>query len=30
MAYQQEPDTIIWLVLADGTLMSCTLDRDQA
>lgn len=30
MAYQQEPDTIIWAVLADGTLISCTLDRDQS
>jgi hypothetical protein len=30
MAYQQEPDTIIWAVLADGTLISCTIDRDQA
>lgn len=29
MAYQQEPDLLLWLVLADGTLLSCTLDRDQ-
>lgn len=30
MAYQQEPDQLMWLVLGDGTLVSCTLDRDQA
>jgi hypothetical protein len=29
MAYQQSPDSIVWLVLGDGTLVSCTLDRDQ-
>lgn len=29
MAYQQEPDGIMWLVLGDGTLVSCTLDRVQ-
>lgn len=29
MAYQQEPDQLLWLALADGTLVSCTLDRDQ-
>jgi hypothetical protein len=30
MAYQQEPDGIVWLVLGDGTLASCTLDREQS
>lgn len=29
MAYQQEPDQLMWMVLGDGTLISCTLDRDQ-
>lgn len=29
MAYQQEPDQLLWLVLADGTMLTCTLDRDQ-
>lgn len=29
MAYQQDPDQMLWLVLTDGTLISCTLDRDQ-
>ena len=29
MAYQQEPDQVIWAVLSDGTMISCTLDRDQ-
>lgn len=29
MAYQQEPDRILWLVLTGGTLLSCTLDREQ-
>lgn len=29
MCYQQEPEAMLWLVLADGTLLSCTLDRDQ-
>jgi hypothetical protein len=29
MAYQQEPDQLMWLALGDGTLISCTLDRDQ-
>lgn len=29
MAYQQEPESLVWLVLADGTLLTCTLDRDQ-
>lgn len=29
MAYQQDPDQLLWVVLADGTLVSCTLDRDQ-
>lgn len=30
MAWQQEPDRLLWLVLGDGTLVSCTLDRDPA
>ncbi len=29
MAYQQEPDTIIWAVRNDGVLLSCTYDRAQ-
>lgn len=29
MAYQQEPDSIIWMVLNDGTLISFTYDKDQ-
>lgn len=29
MAYQQEPDQIIWAVRNDGVLISCTIDRDQ-
>jgi len=29
MAFQQEPESIIWFVLNDGTLVSCTLDREQ-
>lgn len=29
MAYQQEPDRLLWLVLTNGTLISCTLDREQ-
>ncbi len=29
LAYQQEPDALMWAVRADGTLLSCTLDRDQ-
>jgi hypothetical protein len=30
MAYQQEPDTLLWCVRGDGALLSCTLDRDQS
>lgn len=30
MAYQQEPDSIVWLWRADGAMLSCTLDRDQS
>jgi hypothetical protein len=30
MAYQQEPDLLIWLVRTDGALLSCTFDRDQS
>jgi hypothetical protein len=29
MAYQQEPDMLLWAGLADGTLLSCTIDREQ-
>jgi hypothetical protein len=29
MAYQQEPDMLVWAVRADGVLLSCTLDREQ-
>lgn len=29
MAYQQEPEQLLWCVLADGTMASCTIDRDQ-
>jgi len=29
MAYQQENDTLIWAVTADGTLIACTYLRDQ-
>lgn len=29
MAYQQEPDSIIWAVRSDGVLLSCTYDRAQ-
>lgn len=30
MAYQQEPDSIIWFVLNNGTLATLTLDREQS
>jgi len=30
MAYQQEPDLLLWAVRGDGALLSCTLDRDQS
>ena len=29
MAWQQEPDPLLWVSLADGSFASCTLDRDQ-
>ena len=29
MAYQKEPDTLVWLVRADGTLINVTYERDQ-
>lgn len=29
LAYQQEPDLLLWAVRGDGALLSCTLDRDQ-
>lgn len=30
MVYQQEPDSIIWLVMNDGTLATLTLNREQS
>ena len=30
LAYQQEPDSIIWMVLGDGTLATLTLSREQS
>lgn len=29
LAYQQEPDYLLWGVRGDGALLTCTLDRDQ-
>ncbi len=29
LAYQQEPDMLVWAARADGALLSCTYDRDQ-
>ncbi len=29
MAYQAEPQSVVWMVLTDGTLLSMTYDRDQ-
>lgn len=29
MAYQQEPDSIVWFVREDGVLLSCTYMREQ-
>src|SRR5690606_42070543 len=29
MAYQQEPESILWLVRADGVMATVTVDRDQ-
>lgn len=29
MAYQQEPESVMWLVRADGALASVTVDREQ-
>jgi len=29
MAYQQEPDMVLWAVRGDGALISCTMDREQ-
>jgi hypothetical protein len=29
MAYQEEPESIVWAWRTDGTLLSCTLDRDE-
>jgi hypothetical protein len=30
LAYQQEPDFLLWCVRGDGALLSCTFDRDQS
>jgi len=30
MSYQQEPDMLLWAALGDGSMLSCTLDRDQS
>lgn len=30
MAYQQEPDQVIWAVRGDGAALSCTFDREQS
>jgi hypothetical protein len=30
MAYQQEPDLLLWAVRGDGAILTCTIDRDQA
>jgi hypothetical protein len=30
MAYQQEPDLLLWAVRGDGAMLTCTLDRDQS
>lgn len=29
LAYQQEPDLLLWAVRSDGGLLSCTIDREQ-
>lgn len=29
MAYQAEPESLLWVVLNNGTLITCTIDRDQ-
>lgn len=29
MAYQAEPDPLLWVVLNNGKLITCTIDRDQ-
>jgi hypothetical protein len=30
LAFQQEPDLLIWAVRGDGALLSCTFDREQS
>ena len=30
LAYQQEPDLLLWAARGDGAMLSCTLDRDQS
>lgn len=30
MAWQQEPDSLLWCVRDDGALLTCTFDRDQS
>lgn len=29
LTYQQEPDLLLWAALGDGSMVSCTFDRDQ-
>lgn len=29
LAYQQAPDTILWALMSDGTLVGCTVEREQ-
>lgn len=29
LAYQQEPDLLLWAAMNDGTFLTCTIDRDQ-
>lgn len=30
LAWQQEPDLLLWAVRGDGAMLSCTFDRDQS
>lgn len=30
MAWQQEPDQLLWAVRGDGAMLTCTIDRDQS
>ena len=29
MAYQQEPESIVWMVRSDGTMVTCAIDREE-